>query len=71
MRKKFAMRKRRELLRRGAKIIHESFISEPGWRRENCGYSVEFQYEGWICVCSADDMLEAYKDALWMIEEVD
>lgn len=68
MRKKFAMQKRRDLIRKGAKILHEGFVRQPGWRRKDCGYGVEFEYDGHNCLCGGDDMLEAYKDALWMLQ---
>lgn len=71
MRKKFAIRKRRELLRRGGVIQQEMFIREPGWRRKDCGYAVEFRYHGHTVSASGDDMLDAFSAALECLEFLD
>lgn len=64
MRRKIAKRKRRELLRRGAKISRECWIKEPWWKRKDIGYNVEFVYNGWKVMSCGDDELMAYRLAL-------
>ena len=70
MRKKIAKRLRRQLLRAGCTIKREEFISEPGWRRKDCGVSIEFSTpDGWTVTSLGFDSLEAYRLALWCLED--
>lgn len=71
MRRKIAKRKRREALRRGASIVYERFNQEPGWRRKDCGYAVEFLYNGYRCLSLDDDILSAYQGVLEAIDIFD
>lgn len=71
MRRKIAKRKRREALRRGASISYEQFRRETGWRRKDCGYVVEFLYNGHRCLCLDDDILGAYQGVLEAIDMFD
>lgn len=64
MRKRFARQKRRSLLREGAEILSEKWIKEPGWKRKDIGYSVNFVYEGRTYYCAGHDELSTYTVAL-------
>lgn len=73
MRKKIAMRLRREAMRRGARIESVEFIREPGWRRKDCGFAVHAVHAGWNIDATGDDLLDAYRGLLecmdWAEEE--
>lgn len=71
MRKKIAKRRRKELLRRGVTILAERYVAEPGWKKYECGYGLEFEYAGHRCVASGRDRLEAYHDARDLIDWLD
>ena len=64
MRKKIAMRLRREALRRGARIESVEFIREPGWRRKDCGFAVHAVHAGWYIDATGYDLLDAYRGLL-------
>lgn len=64
MRKKIAMRLRREALRRGAKIERVEYIREPGWRRRDCGFAVHAVHAGWNIDAIGHDLLEVYRGLL-------
>lgn len=74
MRKKIAMRWRREALRRGAVLREEKMVfSKKGLRENNLkrkhnGFSFCAEYKGWKWRICADDMLAAYK---LFVEEMD
>lgn len=68
MRKKIAMRLRREALRRGARIESVEFIREPGWRRKYCGFAVHAVHAGWYIDATGDDLLDAYRGLLECME---
>ena len=68
MRKKIAMRLRREALRRGARIESVEFIREPGWRRKDCGFAVHAVHAGWNIDATGDDLLDAYRSLLECME---
>ena len=67
MRKKIAMRWRREALRRGAvlrdekMIFSKSEIAEYGYRRKDNGFGFIAEYNGWTFMICEKDMLAAYK----------
>lgn len=65
MRRKYARKKRRELLSLGAEILENGWIKEPDWERKQIGYGVRFRYNDHIYHCSGDDELEAYNIALY------
>ena len=74
MRKKIAMRWRREALRRGAIITNEKPVftkkelREYGLRKKDNGFSFDGFYKGYHWMVCADDMLTAYK---MFVEEMD
>lgn len=74
MRKKIAMRWRREALRRGAILSDEKMVfskkelRENNLKRKHNGFSFCAEYNGWNWMICADDMLAAYK---MFIEEID
>lgn len=63
MRRKFAKQKRKNLIHNGANIIKEYWIKDS-WIRKQCGYSVNFNYNGYNFICAGFDELDAYKLAL-------
>ena len=69
MRKKIAKRLRREAMRKGAVIIYEHYVREPGWKKKDCGYSVTAKYKGWEVLVPERDMLEAYRTLLWAVND--
>ena len=76
MRRKIAKRLRRECLRNGIQITKEAFIREPGWKRKDCGYEINFIYRGWKVWCIGFDSLVAWRDAKrtitnWDLEDLD
>lgn len=68
MRKKIAMRLRREAMRRGARIESVEFIREPGWRRKDCGFAVHAVHAGWYIDATGHDLLDAYRGLLECME---
>ena len=74
MRKRIAMRWRREALRRGAILSNEKMVfskkelRENNLKRKHNGFSFCAEYNGWNWMICADDMLAAYK---MFIEEID
>ena len=75
MRKKIAKRIRRQCIKGGMKIIREEFISEPGWKRKDCGMEVVAEFHGWKIVACGKDLLESYrmlaeeiKDEQWYMQ---
>lgn len=68
MRKKIAMRLRREALRRGARVESVEFIREPGWRRKDCGFAVHAVHAGWNIDATGHDLLDAYRGLLECME---
>ena len=74
MRKKIAMRWRREALRRGAIITNEKPVftkkelREYGLRKKDNGFKFDVFYKGYHWMICADDMLTAYK---MFFEEMD
>lgn len=71
MRRKIAKRLRRECMRDGIQITKEAFIREPGWKRKDCGYEINFVYRGWKVWCCGHDILQAWRDAKWTITNWD
>lgn len=63
MRRKIAKKRRKILLRCGAKITNEHWI-KCSWIRKQCGYSVDFNYKGYNFMCAGFDELDTYKMAL-------
>ena len=67
MRKKIAMRWRREALRRGAILSEEKMVfskkelREKNLNRKQNGFRFCAEYKGWKWRICADDMLAAYK----------
>ena len=67
MRKKIAIRWRREALRRGAILSDEKMVfskkemRENNTKRKSNGFSFCAEYKGWRWVVCSDDMLTAYK----------
>lgn len=77
MRKKIAMRWRREALRRGAVITSEKWVfnkkelREEGLRKSDNGYAVKAKYNGHTYNVADDDMLKAYKLLNWCMDVED
>ena len=63
MRRKIAKKRRKLLLQSGAKDIEEYWIKDS-WIRKQCGYSVNFNFNGYHFMCAGFDELDAYKLAL-------
>lgn len=68
MRKKIAMRLRREALRRGVRIESVELIREPGWKRKDCGFAVHAVHAGWNIDATGNDLLDAYRGLLECME---
>ena len=69
MRRKIAKRKKKELISLGAFNIHEKYVSEPEWRKKDCGWAVKYEYcqpggNVWKYTVLGKDLLECYKLAL-------
>lgn len=63
MRRKIAKRYKKKLRALGCEIRDPHFVSEPGWRRKDCGYSAEIVFKN-MHVCSVGfDELDCYKMA--------
>lgn len=63
MRRKIAKRYKKKLRALGCEIRDPHFVSEPGWRRKDCGYSAEIIFKNMhVCSCGKDE-LECYKMA--------
>lgn len=69
MRRRFAKKKRREILRAGKEILEEGWLTDIGCDRKSTGYGIRFIHNGWIYNCSGDDELDAYRVALMCIHE--
>ena len=74
MRRKIAKRKKKELVTLGGFNIREKYISEPGWRKKDCGWKIKYDYcepDGnvWKYTVLGKDLLECYKLALEDIYE--
>lgn len=75
MRAKIAKRLRRDALREGAVIIREGMVfnkqemRDYNIRRKSNGYSVTAKYRGWEIHACGDDMLDAYRSLLWMMDD--
>ena len=64
MRRKIAKRLKKKLRALGCEILDPHFVSEPGWKRKDCGYSVKIIFKN-MRVCSiGKDELECYRMAL-------
>lgn len=64
MRKKFAMRWRRDALRRGAVISNKGYVLTKREARESkCrrGFNFDAEYKGHTITCIAEDALDAYR----------
>lgn len=74
MRKKIAMRWRREALRRGVVITSEKLVfskketRERGYVRGDNAYAIEATFNGLKYSVADYDMLSAYKLLIWCIE---
>ena len=74
MRKKIAMRWRRECLRRGAEILEEKPVFskvelfEENLKQRDNAYKVKARYRGNIYDVADDDMLKAYKLLVWCMD---
>ena len=64
MRRKIARRKRKEILKKGAEIVSEYWVTEPDWKRKDRGFVVVVNYCGWNIHAPGYDELAAYKSAL-------
>lgn len=77
MRKKIAMRWRREALRRGAVITSEKWVfnkqelREKGLQKNDNGYAVKVKYKSFVYNVADDDMLKAYKLLIWCMDVAD
>ena len=77
MRKKIAMRWRRNVLRRGAKIIEEGAVfskrelQEEGLTKRDNAYHVKVKYKRNTYNVADDDMLKAYKLLSWCMDVED
>lgn len=77
MRKKIAMRWRREVLRRGAEIRSEGMVfnkaelREQGFKRRDNGYQIKARYKRNTYSVADDDMLKAYKLLSWCMDVED
>lgn len=77
MRKKIAMRWRRQALRRGAVITSEKWVfskqelRERGLQKSDNGYAVKAKYNGFVYNVADDDMLKAYKLLIWCMDVSD
>ena len=69
MRNKIARRKRKELLSLGCVLKKEYFIKEPGWRRKDCGYEIEFNFRGCDWSICEWDKLACFKTAIQCVHE--
>lgn len=64
MRRKIAKRLKKKLLALGCQIQDAHFVSEPGWKRKQCGYAAEVIFKNChICSCGYDE-LNCYRMAL-------
>lgn len=70
MRKRFAKQLRKTLLNSGATIKSVEYVSEPEWRRKQCGYCVIAVYDGKECWCLGRDLLAAYRLAVNTVQEI-
>lgn len=70
MRKRIARRVRKNLLRDGAQIKSIEYVSEPGWKRKQCGYCVIVVYDSKECWCLGWDLLAAYRLAAGTVQEI-
>lgn len=69
MRRKIAKRLKKKLRALGCEIQDPHFISEPGWKRKDCGYSAEIIFRN-VHICSvAKDELWCYRMALEEVME--
>lgn len=77
MRKRIAMRWRREVLRRGGVIVSEGMVfskkqlRENGYTRRDNGYQIKMKYKRNSYSIADDDMLKAYKLAIWCMDVED
>lgn len=77
MRKKIAMRWRRQVLRRGAEILSEGMVfskrelSENGYVRKDNGYQVKVRYKRNTYSVADDDILKCYKMLSWCMDVED
>ena len=62
MRRRISRRKRRYILGKGAEILHEGWITEPGW--DGKAYEVRLKYLGWTIYAADRDELGAYNAAI-------
>lgn len=68
---RIAKRRRKDILRSGAKIISEGYIRERGWKRKDCGFGVKIEHpSGMIVSCAGRNPLAAYQIALeWALSD--
>lgn len=66
----FKSKKRKNLLKLGANIILEGYISEKNWKAKDCGYLVIFSYNEVEVYCCEKDALMAFSSALEAIEDL-
>lgn len=77
MRKKFAMRWRRQALRRGAEILSEGLVfsrqelHEEGLTKRDNAYRIKVKYKRNTYDVADDDMLKAYKLLSWCMDVED
>lgn len=77
MRKKFAMRLRRKLMRRGVKINSEGLVfSKKELRKDNLSghdnaYQISVSYKRHHISIADDDILKAYKLLEWCLDVID
>lgn len=65
MRRKIAKRRRKEILRRGATIVKEGwFYLDGSKKREDRGFEVVVECNGWKIFSADDNELDAYGMAL-------
>ena len=65
MRKKIAMKCRRQLLRHGAEILKEGMIKGAN---KQCKYNLLFKYKDWVVHAFDSDMLSSYKISLFVVK---
>lgn len=69
MRRKIAKRYKKKLRALGCEIRDPQFVSEPGWKRKDCGYSAKIMFRGWKIMSCGFDELECYKIAYECVME--
>lgn len=75
MRAKIAKKLRRDALREGAVIVREGMVFNKqemrkyNFPRKSNGYSVTAEYNDFKLHACGDDILDAYRNLLWMMDD--